>query len=256
MNTKLSVGFQCHSTTCRQFCATTYAPVFEIKSILSMHGRSMRSCNHFVHSLREFCDSAPETPSYCCGCKGTFWGRPSLLLVGFLCSSCGKMCPMRTSKPPAVPVVSLLAGGWCTKVSNDVTQVLCTLAGATAHMNNLQHLGLHQLPMSLDLVPMLGQIFKSLECSLMTLTIDAYIVNNVQFGAAEKALFFGAVARAKRLKELHMLKWEEIVGIDAGACVAALQSLLQLEVVVVSKVKEEPGVFPGGLRFRAAEEEP
>ena len=255
MCSKLSVGFQCQTTTCRQFCGTTYAPIHDIKAVLAMYDRSARSCADLIHELKQFCASAPETPAFCCACKGTFWGHPSLLLFGFLCSSCGKLCPARTVRPPTVPVVPLMAGGWRSTVANDVTQVLCTLAGAAPSMANLQHLGLHQLPLTGSLVPVLGQIFSSLHRSLTTLTLDAYIVNNSTFGAAEKALFFGAVARAQSLRELRMLQWEGTVGGDAEACVGALQSLLHLEAVVVAKVKES-AAFPTLLPFREAEVRP
>ena len=255
MCSKISVGFQCQSTTCRQFCGTTYAPVYDIKAILSLHERSPRSCADFIHNLKDFCASAPETPAYCCACKGTFWGQPSLLLFGFVCSTCGKLCPAKTARPPSVPVLSLMAGGWSTTVSNEVTQVLSTLAGAAFSMANLQHLGLHHLPLIGSLVPVLGQIFGALHRSLATLTLDAYIVNRSTFGAPEKALFFGAVARAQKLKELHMLEWEGMIGSDAEVCVAALQSLLHLEAIVVFKLKESVA-FPALLPFREADLKP
>jgi hypothetical protein len=254
MCSKVSVGFQCHNTTCRQFCATTYAPLYDLTSILAMHERSTRSCSEFIHHLKEFCNSAPETPAYCSGCKAQFWGKPSLLLVGFLCSSCGKMCSFRIARPPQVPVVSLLSGGWTTKMSSDITQVFYNLAGAASSMGGLQHLGLHKLPLSLDLMPVLGLICSSLQHSLTTLTLDTYIVNNVKFGATEKALFFGAVARAKKLRELRMMQWEAVVGVDAKMCVSALKSLLYLDAIVVSKVKESDA-FPSSLPFRTVEEE-
>lgn len=150
-----------------------------------------------------------------------------------------------------------MAGGWCSKVSNDVKQVLCTLAGTASCMNNLQHLGLHQLPLSVELVPVLGQLFNTLRSSLTTLTLDAYIVNRTTLGATEKALFFGAVARAQNLRELHMLQWEVVVGVDAEECVAALQNLLHLEAIVVFTLATvESAVFPAPLPFRAKAQAP
>lgn len=249
---KVSVGFQCQSSACRQFCATTYAPVYEIKSILAMHSspRAVQTCSSFYHHLKEFCESAPDTPSFCCSCKGTFWGKPTLLLVGFLCNSCGKMCPVRTSRPPQVPVLSIMASGWCTKVSNDVTQVLCTLSSAACNLKNLRHLGLHHLPLSLDLVPVLGQLTGSLRTTLTSMTLsEPYIVENSKFGAQEKALFMRAMSRAQKLRKLSILSWEHIIGTDAQACVGALQNLPELEAIVVSKVTDCI-TFPSCLPFK------
>jgi hypothetical protein len=254
---KFTVGFEC--PICRyQFCPTVYAPLYDIKSLLCKHSCLAMTCSRMLRDLKQFCDTAPRLPSFCISCDERVCGRPDCVGVGFQCITCGKLCPKRGGG---------VFGEFCSfeKVLSDTLSgvpalseylhVLRVLGAALPFLSQLQHFGLHDVPLGFDIVPLLGHVFGGLPKSVETVSVSVYSVPGTSFSAVEKALFCRAVGRAPGLKQLNMPQWEAFVGEDTEACVESLREAAFLQVVGVSEVKDSlTAGLPPGIRFEVVEE--
>lgn len=254
---KFSVGFEC--PICRyQFCPTVYAPQYDISSLLCKHSHlaPAMGCCDMLRDLKQFCTTAPQLPSFCISCSERVCGKPDCVGVGFPCVTCQKLCPKKGGGVfgEFSSFEKVLSDGFSSVPAlAEYLQMLRVLGGTLPHLSSLQHFGLQDIPMSFDVVPLLGLLFGSMPKSVETVTISTYVVPGSVFGVLEKTLFFRAVVRAPGLRVLNMPQWEAFVGEDARACVEVLRGASYLETVCVSEVKDSSS-FPVGVTFRAMED--
>jgi hypothetical protein len=131
----------------------------------------------------------------------------------------------------------------------DCQHVLDTLAGVLPQLTSLRHVGLHNLPLQTQLMPVLGHVMMSVPPSVTALTLaTAASVLDVDVGPFQKSMLFEAISLVRSLRELHMPNWENLVGHDA-ACFEPLFQLPHLEVVYVSQVKTS-AAFSAQLVFK------
>jgi hypothetical protein len=128
--------------------------------------------------------------------------------------------------------------------------IVSTLAEVLPQLTSLKHVGLLNLPMHRQLMPVLGQVLMSLPPSVTTLTLTiAASAKRDKVGLLQKSMLFNAMAWVKSLRELHMPNWEVFVG-DDGACVEPLCHLPHLQAVYVTKV-EQSSAYRAKLPFKA-----
>jgi hypothetical protein len=114
--------------------------------------------------------------------------------------------------------------------------VLSILAGVLPQLTALQHVGLHNLQLQMQLMPALGQVLVSLPPSVTALTLTT-ATSLKKVGPQQRGILFNSIALVKSLRKLHMPNWQDIVS-DDGACVEPLCHLPRLDAVYVTEVKE------------------
>lgn len=271
--TKFCAGFTCDypigpDKVCGRSLATVYALVYDIATVLT--SGTGDGGKRVLEEVRQFAATAPRTPSKCVQ-DHEFSKSPTLLCPGFSCPDCGRVCvtdhsrscnlaTIRTDVPTPIqfargPLRESFAddhpdADGAGSPGSDSMHALYMMGGAASCMRNLQHLGIHRLPLTFQTISILGQILSSLECRLLKLTITTESVPGaVGFSVHEKLLVFRAIARVSSLQELYIPQWEALVGEEACDCIEPLHNMPELQAVYVTEVKHSPA-FPPGLIFR------
>lgn len=293
-NSRITLAFRC---SCGGLLPLIGAPALELEAILSCPSAWNEAVNKFKRFRRDQkADGILGSTTGCCRCQqyDSADSEPELLVLGAMCDSgCGSFVVAShlydNSEVLPVSLNALQLRDTATSaVDSDSLQLLCMLGGSTA-LCHLQHLGLHDLALSLPVARSLGHIFQALSHRMTALTMvfvrdsigegvippsslkdsvhpqpqTGYIPTSVaastktqaqtnagRLTPLEKTLFFKAVAQLHSLKELHIPQWDVLVGKDARACIEPLRQLSELKTVHVSTLRGKEALQAwSGLQF-------
>lgn len=201
---------------------------------------------NLIHTLQK--DNSAK-PYECRVCKNDISSQPCCITVVKYCSTC---CFHQNLHDAPLIEQGNFDKYACAYESNELARLLRTFGDAVHRLEQLEHLGLHQVPLIPQLMSALAELLSSCPRAVTTLTLTTVRVDGHVCGVVEKLLFFRAVAMVQGLRELHMPDWEAFVGDDATVSTEPLHSLIHLESIFLTEMKQT-AAFPSTLIFQSVE---
>jgi hypothetical protein len=125
------------------------------------------------------------------------------------------------------------------EIEAEWVHVLRTLAGVLPQLTGLRCVGLHNLPVKTQLMPVLGQVLMSLPPSVTALSLIIAPSSRHDVDSLQRRMLFKAIGLVRSLRELHIANLEDIVGSDR----ACLEPLSRLPHLVRLKTKYKDSTF-------------